>query len=57
MAFMYTDALRNDVHFLMASSLYHPDTVERSLRHDGSGENLALRILTETGICVRIAHG
>jgi Eco57I restriction-modification methylase len=26
------------VHFLMASSLYHPDTVERSLRHDGSGE-------------------
>ena len=24
--------------FLMASSLYHPDTVERSLRHDGSGE-------------------
>ncbi len=27
-----------EVHFLMASSLYHPDTVERSLRHDGSGE-------------------
>jgi hypothetical protein len=26
------------VNFLMASSLYHPDTVERSLRHDGSGE-------------------
>ncbi|HUZ51936.1 MAG TPA: class I SAM-dependent DNA methyltransferase, partial [Streptosporangiaceae bacterium] len=26
------------VEFLMASSLYHPDTVERSLRHDGSGE-------------------
>jgi hypothetical protein len=26
------------VHFLMASSLYRPDTVERSLRHDGSGE-------------------
>ena len=27
----------NLVEFLMASSLYHPDTVERSLRHDGSG--------------------
>jgi hypothetical protein len=26
------------VGFLMASSLYHPDTVERSLRHDGSGD-------------------
>jgi hypothetical protein len=26
------------VSFLMASSLYHPDTVERSLRHDGSGD-------------------
>jgi hypothetical protein len=26
------------VQFLMASSLYHPDTVERSLRHDGSGD-------------------
>src|SRR5690606_20774729 len=23
--------------FLMASSLYHPDTVARSLQHDGSG--------------------
>jgi hypothetical protein len=27
-----------DINFLMASSLYHPDMVERSLRHDGSGE-------------------
>ena len=26
------------VQFMMASSLYHPDTVERSLKHDGSGE-------------------
>lgn len=26
------------VRFLQATSLYHPDTVERSLRHDGSGE-------------------
>jgi hypothetical protein len=25
-------------HFLMAASLYHPETVTRSLRHDGSGE-------------------
>ncbi|MDQ2845589.1 MAG: class I SAM-dependent DNA methyltransferase [Actinomycetota bacterium] len=24
--------------FLQAASLYHPDTVERSMRHDGSGE-------------------
>src|SRR5699024_1614461 len=24
--------------FLMASSLYHPDTVTRSLAHDGSGD-------------------
>lgn len=27
-----------DVSFLNASALYHPDTVERSLLHDGSGE-------------------
>ncbi len=26
-----------EVCFLMASSIFHPDTVERSLRHDGSG--------------------
>jgi hypothetical protein len=31
------------VKFLMASSLYHPDTVERSLRHDGSGEQPGLK--------------
>ena len=29
--------------FLMASSLYHPDTVERSLKHDGSGEEPGLK--------------
>ena len=29
--------------FLMASSLYHPDTVERSLRHDGSGDEPGLK--------------
>lgn len=28
---------RASVRFLSAASLYHPDTVERSLRHDGSG--------------------
>src|SRR5262249_16217098 len=32
-----------NVSFLMASSLYHPDTVERSLRHDGSGEEPGLK--------------
>jgi hypothetical protein len=32
-----------DVHFLMASSLYHPDTVERSLRHDGSGDEPGIK--------------
>ena len=31
------------VHFLTASSLYHPDTVGRSLRHDGSGEEPGLK--------------
>jgi hypothetical protein len=30
-------ARRSSVRFISASSLYHPDTVERSLRHDGSG--------------------
>ena len=29
---------REASNFLTASSLYHPDTVERSLKHDGSGE-------------------
>jgi Eco57I restriction-modification methylase len=28
----------NNVHFITACSLYHPDTVERSLRHDGTGD-------------------
>jgi len=32
-----------NVHFLTASSLYHPDTVERSLRHDGSGEEPGIK--------------
>jgi len=31
------------VGFLTASSLYHPDTVERSLRHDGSGDEPGLK--------------
>ena len=30
-------ASSRDPRFLQAASLYHPDTVERSLRHDGSG--------------------
>jgi hypothetical protein len=34
---VYGNAAKS-VKFLTASSLYHPDTVERSLRHDGSGE-------------------
>ena len=29
--------------FLMATSLYHPDTVERSLGHDGSGDEPGIR--------------
>jgi hypothetical protein len=29
--------------FMMASSLYHPDTVERSLKHDGSGDEPGLK--------------
>jgi hypothetical protein len=32
-----------DIKFLTASSLYHPDTVERSLRHDGSGEEPGIK--------------
>ena len=34
-----------DVHFLTASSLYHPDTVERSLKHDGSGPEPGIKDL------------
>jgi len=30
-------AARDSVGFAQAASLYHPDTVERSLRHDGTG--------------------
>ena len=29
--------------FLMATSLYHPDTVQRSIAHDGSGEEPGLK--------------
>jgi hypothetical protein len=32
-----------DPRFLMASSLYHPDTVDRSLLHDGSGPEPGLK--------------
>ena len=32
-----------DASFLHASSLYHPDTVQRSLTHDGSGEEPGFR--------------
>jgi hypothetical protein len=35
--------INDRVHFLMASSLYHPDTVERSFRHDGSGDEPGLK--------------
>ena len=30
-------------HFVQATSLYHPDTVERSLQHDGSGNEPGLK--------------
>ena len=33
----------DSVKFLSAASLYHPDTVERSLRHDGSGDEPGLK--------------
>lgn len=33
----------DSVDFLMASSLYHPDTVERSLIHDGSGDEPGMK--------------
>jgi hypothetical protein len=32
-----------EVRFIMASSLFHPDTVERSLKHDGSGEQPGIK--------------
>jgi hypothetical protein len=31
------------VNFIMASSLYHPDTIERSLKHDGTGDEPGLK--------------
>lgn len=34
---------RNIAGFLMAASLYHPDTVQRSLQHDGSGPEPGLK--------------
>ncbi|WP_104044815.1 DNA methyltransferase [Arthrobacter sp. ZGTC412] len=34
---------REDPRFIMAASLYQPDTAERSLLHDGSGEAPALK--------------
>jgi hypothetical protein len=33
----------DEPNFLTASSIYHPDTVERSLRHDGSGEEPGIK--------------
>ncbi len=33
----------SSVQFMTASSLYHPDTVERSIRHDGSGDEPGLK--------------
>jgi hypothetical protein len=36
-------AAREDVSFLQATSLYHPDTAERSLKHDGSGVEPGLK--------------
>ena len=35
--------VREAVDFLMASSLYHPETVERSLRHDGTGDQPGIK--------------
>ena len=60
----------DEVHFLMASSIYHPDTVERSLKHDGSGDEPGLkdldgkwdlrphreRIIGVTGMTLRTWH-
>ncbi|WP_251149772.1 DNA methyltransferase [Cellulosimicrobium sp. Marseille-Q4280] len=36
-------ASRQKPNFLQAASLYHPDTVERSLVHDGSGEEPGIK--------------
>ena len=37
----------DSVFFLMASSLYHPNTVERSMRHDGSGDEPGFKDLED----------
>lgn len=34
----------HEIGFLQASSIYHPETVERSQRHDGSGEEPGLKL-------------
>jgi hypothetical protein len=61
----------SSVIFLTASSLYHPDTVERSMRHDGSGEEPGLkdsdgnwdlrphrgRVISATDETLKIWHG
>ncbi|WP_350279110.1 DNA methyltransferase [Kribbella sp. HUAS MG21] len=36
-------AHRDDVRFIQAASLYHPDTVTRSLQHDGTGEEPGIK--------------
>lgn len=36
-------ARSDEVHFLQGAWLYHPDTIERSLRHDGTGEEPGLK--------------
>lgn len=36
-------AARSEVSFLQSTSLYHPDTAERSLKHDGSGMEPGLK--------------
>ena len=40
---VHTYGAPGDPHFLSAASLYHPDTVERSLVHDGSGAEPGLK--------------
>ena len=66
---IYGRPLEN-IHFLTAASLYHPDTVERSLKHDGSGEEPGIkdeegnwnlhphrgRIISVTGETLRAWH-
>lgn len=40
---IYGGTLSNEADFLMASSLYHPETVDRSLSHNGEGEEPGLK--------------